>query len=103
MIPTMPEITFAVVMVAVNVAIYMWFRKSEAAGSARRMMNMITRAGVDRRIVSSDDPHTGAVMKAAWRQCRRCPREDLCERWLRGEVDGANAFCPNAGTFRALA
>jgi hypothetical protein len=103
MIPTMPEITFAIVMVAVNVAIFMWFRKSEAAGSARRMMHMITRAGLDRRIVSSNDPRTGAVMKAARSRCRKCPREDLCERWLSGEVEGENVFCPNAGTFRALA
>ena len=43
------------------------------------------------------------MLKTAQRRCRRCPREDLCDRWLAGEAPGSNAFCPNAQTFRILA
>jgi hypothetical protein len=32
-------------------------------------------------------------------RCRRCPVEDVCERWLAGELEGDNGFCPNANVF----
>lgn len=37
MTPTMTDINVALIMVAVNVAIFVWLRRSEAAASTRHM------------------------------------------------------------------
>ena len=42
-------------------------------------------------------------MKEVRDRCRHCASEDYCERWLEGEVQGENQFCPNARVFRLLA
>ena len=99
----MLEINVAIVMVAVTVAIFVWLQRSEAAASARRLMGMMTRVGLGPVIAAPGDPRARAIMKATRRRCRRCPREDLCERWLAGEVEGGNTFCPNAQAFHILA
>ena len=92
----------AIFMVAVTVAAFAWFRRSEAAASARRMMGMISRVGLDPAIAAPGDPRAGAFIKETRRRCGGCPQEDYCERWLAGEIEGSNAFCPNAPAFRAL-
>jgi hypothetical protein len=89
-------------MVGMAVAIIVWFQSSQAAASGGRMMGMMTRVGLDPRTATLDDPRTMAIKKEARRRCRRCPREDLCDRWLAGKVKGDNTFCPNAQTFRTL-
>ena len=97
------EINAAIAMVAVSVAIFVWFQRSEAAASARRMIGMMTRVGLGHGSPASDDPRAGVVMKETRQRCRRCPREDFCERWLAGDVEGGNAFCRNADILRVLA
>ncbi len=96
------EINVAIVMVAVIVAILVWFQRSLVAASARRMMGMMARVGVDAGIAAHGDPRTKAILKEARHRCGRCPREGLCDRWLAGKAEGGNAFCPNAQTFGIL-
>jgi hypothetical protein len=97
------EINVAIVMLAVAAALFLWFRGSEASASARRMAGMLARAGLDPAIARGGGRRTIAVMNQSRRRCRRCPREDVCARWLAGKLEGGNAFCPNARTFAALA
>jgi hypothetical protein len=96
------HISAAIFMVGVSVAILVWLRGSEAAASARRLTGMMRRVGLDPATAMLGDPRTRAVMKESRRRCGNCPREDLCDRWLAGEVEGGNAFCRNARTFRLL-
>ena len=88
------QISVAIIMVGVAVGSIVWIHSSMAADSARRAMGMMKRIGLDPSMT---------IGKEARRRCMRCPRDDLCERWLAGEVKGGNTFCPNAETFRILA
>jgi hypothetical protein len=102
LLEAMFEINVAIVMVAVTVVIFVWFQRNKAAGSARRMMRMMTRVGLDPGTATHDDPQTKALMKEARRRCGRCRFEDFCDRWLAGKVEGKNPYCPNARSFRIL-
>ncbi len=97
------EINVAIVMVAVSVALLVWFQGRLAAASARRTMGMMTRVGLNPGIAALGDPRTKAIIKEVRQRCGRCPREDYCERWLAGKLKGDSAFCLNARTFRILA
>ena len=101
MTPT--HISVAIVMVAVTAVLFLWFQRSLAAGSARRMTRMLTRVGLDPYIITLGDPQTKAIMKEARRRCGNCRVEDFCNRWLTGDCEGGNAFCPNARVFDSLA
>ncbi len=94
------EIGAAMVMVAVGVALVLWFWKYLAATSERRMMRMLTSAGVDPEIAKRGD--TEAIIQDVRSRCRNCRSEDLCDSWLDGKVEGDNSFCPNAEIFRNL-
>jgi len=96
------EINVAMVMVAVTIALFIWFQRSEAVTSAGRMAGMMTRVGLDPGRIGLGDRRTRGVVNQAGRRCRKCPREDVCDRWLAGSVEGGNGFCPNAQTFRGL-
>ena len=95
------EIGLAIFMLAVGVLLLVWFWRYRAAGSRRRMTQMLTRAGVAPEVIDRGD--VDAIIKDVRRRCRTCNSEDLCERWLAGEVQGANDFCPNEKIFRSLA
>ena len=97
--PTMFEISVAIIMVAVSIAIVVWFQRYLAANSDRRMMRMMTLVGLDPGIAEHGGPRTKAVMKNVRYRCRKCPAEDLCDRWIAGKATGDNTFCPNARTF----
>lgn len=103
MTPTLSEIGIAIFLVAVNVALFLWFKSGESAASTIRMKRMMQRAGVDPYIVVRDDPEAKVTLKEARRRCGRCPREGLCERWLCRKAEGDDAFCPNARLFHFLA
>ena len=96
------EINVAIILVTVSITMLVWFQRNLVATSARRMMGMMTRAGLDPAIATEGDRRAQAVTKEAGRRCRNCMREGLCDRWLAGKVEGSNSFCPNARTFRAL-
>ncbi len=100
MTPT--HISVAIVMVAVTAVLFLWLQRSLAAGSARRMTRMLRRVGLDPEIATRGDPRTMAVMKEARRRCGNCRLEDFCNRWLTGDCEGGNDFCPNARVFHAL-
>ena len=94
MTPTI--ISVAVFLVAVIFALLAWFDASIAAASAGRTMGMMKRLGLSPEAASRDDAATKALVKEIRQRCRRCPREDFCDRWLAREVEGDNAFCRNA-------
>jgi len=98
--PTLFEIGLAVIMVAVSIALVVWFARNMAAISRRRMMKMLARAGVGAEVARSGD--TEAIMKDVRSRCLKCQSEALCDRWLAGKAEGANDFCPNAQIFRSL-
>src|SRR6266498_5925162 len=98
--PTLFEIGVAIFMVAVSVGLIVWFSRSMAAASGRRLMHMLTRAGVDPDVAKHGD--TEAIIQDVRRRCLRCRSEDLCDRWLAGKVEGDNSFCPNAQIFRTM-
>jgi hypothetical protein len=98
--PTLFEIGVAIVMVAVSVALIVWFSRYMVAASGKRMMQMLTRAGVDPEVARHGD--TEAIIQDMQRRCIRCQSEDLCDRWLAGKVEGDQSFCPNAQIFRTL-
>ena len=98
---TVYELLFAIVLASAAialVALFFWYKRSN---SQRRMMSMMRRAGLDPEIARQGD--TKAIIEAVRRRCRKCQTEDICERWLAGEVKGDNDFCPNAGIFEILA
>ena len=96
------QVYAALFMVAVTIALFVWFRESEAAGSTRRRLRMMARMGLDPGIATRGDARLAPIMKAARRRCGNCRFEDRCELWLRGEGEGDNSFCPNARTFQSL-
>jgi hypothetical protein len=98
--PTLFEIGAAIFMVAVSVALVVWFLRYQAAAAGRRMMQMLTRAGVDPEVARRGD--TEAIIQDVRSRCVRCRSEALCDRWLAGKVEGDNSFCPNAQIFRIL-
>jgi Family of unknown function (DUF6455) len=85
----------ALLLVLITAILVVWFRSMLASRSQSRMYRMMARVGVFPR----SDKSTGLDMQAVRMRCRRCPAEDVCERWLAGEIEGDNGFCPNAGVF----
>ncbi len=100
--PTTADITLAVFMVLIAAALVLWFERTEAVATLTRMVRMMARAGLDARIIAEGRPVARAVMRDARTRCGRCSCEDKCERWLEGEIEGANTFCPNARVFDML-
>jgi hypothetical protein len=84
----------------VNAVFIIWFLKNLATNSEKRMTRMMQRVGLDSVVTSLDDYPNKKAIKDARARCRRCPCEDLCERWLSGEVTGENTFCVNAPEFK---
>jgi len=63
------QISVAIIMVAVAAAIIMWLQSSQAAASARRMMGMMTRVGLDPGTATLGDPRPIAIRREARRRC----------------------------------
>jgi NNP family nitrate/nitrite transporter-like MFS transporter len=93
------------VWAAVNIAAlrFVVFPRIFQQGMVTRMMRMMSRVGLDTRIITQGSTRATTIMKQAQTRCNRCKVEDQCELWLKGEVGGENTFCPNAGTFAMLA
>lgn len=96
------QISAVVIMVGAAVAAVVWLRTSQTAAAAARMNGMMMRFGLDYGMSARGDRRTITSLEEARRRCRRCPREDLCDRWLAGDVKGDNGFCPNGQIFRLL-
>ena len=98
--PTLFEIGVAIFMLAVSIALVVWFFRYTAAASGRRMIHMLTGVGVDPEVARQGDNE--AIMRDVQSRCVRCRSEALCDRWLAGKVEGDDSFCPNAQIFRRL-
>ena len=96
------QIGIAIIMVGGACPGVVWLFTSQASASIGRMMAMMERVGLNPQPSVLDGPRTITVRNEARRRCRRCSREELCDRWLAGEVEGNNSFCPNAQTFQSL-
>ncbi len=94
------QIVGAVLMIAVTVGLVITWRRYQAKNSERRMLTMLESVGLDPAIASSGD--LNAIMHEVRERCRHCQSEDVCERWLKGEEEGENYFCPNSRVFEIL-
>lgn len=90
----------AITMVGVAFLLFLAIRAYMAAASERRMRRMLERVGIDPIIVASGD--ATKIIKEIRQRCRTCSTEAVCERWLCGEEQGGNDFCPNANVFATL-
>ena len=96
----MTEYSIAITMVVIAAALvglFLWFKSHT---SERRMLQMLERRGLDPGIAK--EWNYADTMEPARRRCRNCQSEDVCERWLKGELTGDNDFCPNAQVFEGL-
>jgi len=94
------QLLVAMVMVGMAMVLLFAYRRYLATNSERRMRAMLLSVGLDPDVTSNGD--IDSIMSAVRRRCRTCASEDVCERWLKGEVRGDNDFCPNAKVFEAL-
>ena len=92
---TLTAIYIGLGMIAVSAALIVGYQRYLGAKSTHRRLRMLERIGLD----VSKTTAVEAVLRA---RCERCPVDALCERWLDGEVEGGNDFCPNARTFQRL-
>jgi len=95
----MNDLPIALIFILVTAILVVWFRGKLAAGSRSRLYRMMARLGVDPNRFSHSDEDVVSGMKAIRSRCRMCPAEDVCERWLDGEIEGDHGFCPNAKLF----
>lgn len=94
------QIIAAVAMMGAAVALVLGYRKYLAANSERRMRSMLESVGLDPAIAAGGEIPT--IMKEVRQRCQSCGSEDVCERWLAGDKEDDNAFCPNAKVFEIL-
>ena len=87
-------------MAGAAIAFVILFRRYLAAKSEQRLQSMLEAVGLDPELASGSDIPT--IMTEVRQRCRNCNSESLCERWLAGEAQGDNLFCPNHKVFEAL-
>ena len=92
--------TQALILVVAAMFMVIAYLRYKAAGVERRVRRMLRRSGFTWKIAAQKD--TSAALKAIRRSCRKCEAEDICERWLDGEIEGRNDFCPNRNLIREL-
>lgn len=97
---SLTQILAAMVIVAVTVALVFAYRRYLALSSERRMRAMLQSVGLDPGIASIGGIET--IMNEVRQRCRTCTSADVCERWLDGELQGDNDFCPNAKVFEVF-
>ena len=90
----------AFVMAGAAIAFVIMFRRYLAAKSEQRLQSMLEAVGLDPTLASDGDIPT--IMAEVRQRCRNCNAEGLCERWLAGEAQGDNLFCPNHKVFEVL-
>ena len=96
------EISVALMMLALTVAMVIAFQGYLRIASARRLIRMVARVGLGSLAMDRRDPVSQTAVEEIWQRCRNCQLEGHCERWLNGEVGGDNTFCPNEAAFRRL-
>ncbi len=94
------QVIAAIAMAGAVVALVLGYRRYLAANSERRMQTMLESVGLDPNLATSGEIPT--IMKEVRQRCSHCAAESVCERWLEGNEEGDNAFCPNAKVFEVL-
>ena len=92
---TVSDWQIAFLLVLITAILVVSFRGMLSSKSQSRMYRMMAKV----RVLPSSDKRAGLDMQEVRARCRRCPAEDVCERWLAGEIEGDNGFCPNADVF----
>ena len=87
-------------MIGVALILVFAIRAYMAATSERRLISMLERVGIDPALAATGD--NAQIIREIRQRCHTCATEDVCERWLSGEVKGANDFCPNVSVFATL-
>ncbi len=87
-------------MIGVALILVFAIRAYMAATSERRLISMLERVGIDPVLAATGD--NAQIIREIRQRCHTCATEDVCERWLSGEVKGANDFCPNVSVFATL-
>jgi hypothetical protein len=87
-------------MIGVAMILVFAIRAYRAATSERRLISMLERVGIDPALATTGD--NAQIIREIRQRCYTCATEDVCERWLSGEVKGANDFCPNVNVFATL-
>ena len=91
-----------------TVVLFVMRLKHNLAASERRMVIMLERVGLDPAIALSGEPDSiiecmiEGSMKKIRQRCRACSTVNECERWIAGNDDSDNVFCPNVRVFGAL-
>ena len=96
---TLSDIGTAIFLVIATIALFVAFCRFVEAASRNRLRRMMASVGLDLDNIEDSDSGTGLDMNAVRSRCRRCPVENVCERWLAGEIAGDNSFCLNAKIF----
>ena len=94
------QVVAAMAMLGIAAAMIFGFRRYLAVNSERRMRAMLEAVGLDPEIAMSGEIPT--IMREVRQRCRSCAIESVCERWLQGEKNDGNDFCPNARVFDIL-
>ncbi len=97
---TLTQFLAALVMVGVGAVLVVAYRRYLAAQSERRMQSMLEAIGLDPELAAVGGIET--IMAGVRHRCSACQSESVCERWLAGEEEGDNSFCPNARVFEIL-
>ena len=97
---TTMQIIAAIIMVALALVMFLAYRRYLAVNSERRMRSMLMSVGLEPELANNAEFPT--IMGEVRDRCRHCSSEAVCERWLDGEVQRENQFCPNARVFRIL-
>ena len=96
---TLSDIGTAIFLVIATITLFVGFCRFVEAASRYRLRRMMASFGLDLDDIEDSDPGTSLNMHAVRSRCRRCPVENVCERWLAGEIAGDNNFCLNAKVF----
>jgi hypothetical protein len=96
---SLPDLGIAIFFLATAAALVLLFRRKLAISSTSRMYRMMARIGVYPRNFARSGDDADFDLDSVRKRCRMCPAEDVCERWLAGEIEGDNGFCPNAKIF----
>jgi hypothetical protein len=96
---TLSDIGIAILLVVVATALIVWFCRTLEAASRSRLRRMMQSFGLNPDKLLTSDGGICLNMHEVRVRCRKCPAEDQCERWLAGEIDGDNDFCPNSKIF----
>jgi len=97
----MSNVSIAIVMLIVTIALVTWFLWYKSKASERRMMRMMQHFGLDPQIAREGDAES--IIREIRRRCKKCQFEGHCERWLEGKERGDGTFCPNSRVFEELA